>query len=115
MNADTLMCKRHEANYIQFGNRNQYSHLSKYEQTQSTNNSDNSVKRDLDDFIRSYDNMRTVHDNRVDHKFYKPIDVAPQKGKSNLKPLSSRIIVKQDQPQSETDLEKFINNSWIVN
>ena len=67
------------------------------------------VKRDLDEFIRSHGKLRTVHDNLFEHPSYKPIGVPPQKAKPNQNPISSGKTVKQDQPQSETDLEKSIN------
>ncbi|GJS29183.1 hypothetical protein Tco_0489803 [Tanacetum coccineum] len=88
-NDDTLMCERHEANYIQSeGNQNQNSHnLFSLESHHDPNDSkksltdlNNDVKNDLEDFKRCVRSMRIVH-----FKLYERDD------------------------QSKTDLEKTIN------
>nr|GEZ33896.1 hypothetical protein [Tanacetum cinerariifolium] len=111
MNDGTPMCERHEANYIQSGyyqNQNShdsYSHRPQYEQSQSNNDSEkslkelvNSVKNDLEDFKSYMPSKRTDYDHLHDENFCKPTGVLPnQKSKT----------VNQE-PQSETTHEKSI-------
>ncbi|GKD82540.1 hypothetical protein Tco_1349379 [Tanacetum coccineum] len=70
MNDDTLMCERHEANYIQFeGYQNRDSHNSFSRQSHHDPNDyeksltelKNDEKNNLEDFKRRIRSMRTVH------------------------------------------------------
>ncbi|GKF82446.1 hypothetical protein Tco_0244102, partial [Tanacetum coccineum] len=70
LNDDTLMCERHEANYIQSeGYQNQNSHDSYSRQSdydpndseKSLTELNNDVRNDLEDFKRCVRSMRTVH------------------------------------------------------
>ncbi|GJV64376.1 hypothetical protein Tco_1475204 [Tanacetum coccineum] len=70
LNNDTLMCERHEANYIQSeGNKNQnsqdsYSYQSHYDRNDSEKSLTklkNDLRNDLEDFKRCIHSMRTVH------------------------------------------------------
>ncbi|GKE10006.1 hypothetical protein Tco_1413557 [Tanacetum coccineum] len=75
MNDNTLMCERHEANYIQFkGNKDRDSHdLYSRQSHHDPNDSEksltelnNDVKNDLEDFKRCICSMRIVHDKLFD-------------------------------------------------
>ncbi|GKA69264.1 hypothetical protein Tco_0775328 [Tanacetum coccineum] len=70
MNDDTLMCERHEANYIQSeGNKDRNSHdLFSHQSLHDPNDSkksltelNNDVRNDLEDYKRRIRSMRTVH------------------------------------------------------
>ncbi|GJZ87580.1 hypothetical protein Tco_0659190 [Tanacetum coccineum] len=61
MNDDTLMCERHKANYIQ------------------SEELDNNVKNDLEDFKRCIRSMRTVHWKLFARDDGKTTDVLPKK------------------------------------
>ncbi|GJV01798.1 hypothetical protein Tco_1335367 [Tanacetum coccineum] len=60
-NDDTLMCERHEVNYIQSGELN------------------NDVRNDLEDFKRHIRSMRTVYWKLFDRDDGKTTDVLPKK------------------------------------
>ncbi|GJX01035.1 hypothetical protein Tco_0184948 [Tanacetum coccineum] len=74
LNDDTLMCERHEANYIQSeGNKDQNSHdLFSRKSHHDPNNSEkelkNDVKNDLKDFKRRIRSMRTDYDKLYDKR-----------------------------------------------
>ncbi|GJX60014.1 hypothetical protein Tco_0291404 [Tanacetum coccineum] len=74
-NDDTLMCERHEVNYIQFeGYQNQNSHDSYTHQShhdlndfeKSLTELNNDVRNDLEHFKRCIRSLRTVHDKLFD-------------------------------------------------
>ncbi|GKE10811.1 hypothetical protein Tco_1414362 [Tanacetum coccineum] len=79
-NDDTPMCEHHEANYIQSEELN------------------NDVKNDLEDFKRCVRSMRTVHDKLYDRDDGKTTGVLPNKVS---KPINQ-------EPQSKTDFEKLM-------
>ncbi|GJY32844.1 hypothetical protein Tco_0417313 [Tanacetum coccineum] len=69
MNDDTLMCERHEANYIQsegYQNQNSQSHHDPNDSEKSLTELNNDVKNDLKDFKSCVRSMRTVHDKLFD-------------------------------------------------
>ncbi|GJV63715.1 reverse transcriptase domain-containing protein [Tanacetum coccineum] len=70
LNDDTLMCERHEENYIQYeGNQERNSHDSDSHQSHHDRNDyeksltelNNDVRNDLEDFKRCIHTMRTIH------------------------------------------------------
>ncbi|GJS75950.1 reverse transcriptase domain-containing protein [Tanacetum coccineum] len=113
LNDDTLMCERHEANYIQSeGNKDRNSHDSfshqsfhdpnDYQKSLTELNVD--VRNDLKDFKRRIRSMRTVHWKLYDSDDRKTTGVLPNK---KSKPMNQ-------EPQSKTDFEKLMTTSWMV-
>ncbi|GKB16954.1 hypothetical protein Tco_0850877 [Tanacetum coccineum] len=107
LNDDTLMCERHEANYIQFeGYQNQNSHDSYSRQFDYDPNDseklltelNNDVRNDLKDFKRCVRSMRTVHWKLFARDDCKTTGVLPNK--------ESKTV--NQEPQSKTDFEKSI-------
>ncbi|GJY30676.1 ARID DNA-binding domain, high mobility group box domain protein, partial [Tanacetum coccineum] len=107
MNDDTLMCERHEVNYIQsegYQNRNShysYSHQSHHDHNdyeKSLTGLNNDVRNDLEDFKRFMCSMRTVH-----YKLYERDD---GKTTGDLPKKKSKTV--NQEPQSKTDFEKLI-------
>ncbi|GJZ52652.1 reverse transcriptase domain-containing protein [Tanacetum coccineum] len=107
LNYDTLMCERHEANYIQYEDyQNQNSHDSSSRQSlhdpndseKSLTELNNDVKNDLEDFKRRIRSMRTFHWKLYDSNNRKTTGVLPNK---KSKPINQ-------EPQSKTDFEKLM-------
>ncbi|GJY00170.1 hypothetical protein Tco_0357188 [Tanacetum coccineum] len=107
LNNDTLMCERHEANYIQSGDyQNQDSHNSFSRQSHHDRNDpeksltelNNDVKIDLENFKRRIRSKRTIHWKLFARDDGKTTGVLPNK--------ESKIV--NQEPQSKTDFEKSI-------
>ncbi|GJW22060.1 hypothetical protein Tco_0032682 [Tanacetum coccineum] len=107
MNDDTLMCERHEVNYIQsegYENRNShnsYSHQSHHDHNdyeKSLTELNNDVRNDLEDFKKFMRSMRTVH-----YKLYERDD---GKTTGDLPNKNSKTV--NQEPQSKTNFEKLI-------
>ncbi|GJQ97401.1 retrovirus-related pol polyprotein from transposon TNT 1-94 [Tanacetum coccineum] len=107
LNDDTLMCERHEANYIQSKDyQNQDSHNSYLHQTHHDSNDsekslielNNDVMNDLEDFKRCVNSMRTIHWKKISIDDGKTTGVLPNK--------ESKTV--NQKPQFKTDLEKSI-------
>ncbi|GJU38983.1 hypothetical protein Tco_1191940 [Tanacetum coccineum] len=104
MNDDTLMCERHEANYIQsegYENQNSFSHRSLHDPNDSEKSLtklNNDVRNDLEDFKRRIRSMRTVHWKLYDSDDRKTTGILPNK---KSKPINQG-------PQSKTDFEKLM-------
>ncbi|GKE65368.1 hypothetical protein Tco_1519529 [Tanacetum coccineum] len=118
MNDDTLMCERHEANYIQFeGYQNQnsqysYSHQSLHDSNDSEKSLtelNNDVRNDLEDFKRCVRSMRTVHWKLFARDDGKTTGVLSMK---KSKPINQ-------EPQFKSDFEKlmtsFLDNQRVTN
>ncbi|GKE34195.1 reverse transcriptase domain-containing protein [Tanacetum coccineum] len=107
LNADTPMCERHEANYIQYEdyqNRNSYDSFS-HQSLHDPNDSDksltelnNDVINDLENFKRRIRSMRIVHDKLFDRDDGKTTGILPKK--------KSKTV--NQEPQSKTDFEKLM-------
>ncbi|GJX02580.1 reverse transcriptase domain-containing protein [Tanacetum coccineum] len=91
LNDDTPMCEHHEANYIQSEELN------------------NDVKNDLEDFQRCVRSMRTVHDKLYDRDDGKTTGVLPKK--------KSKPINQEPQPQTnfEKSITKFLDGQRVSN
>ncbi|GJW81067.1 hypothetical protein Tco_0145042 [Tanacetum coccineum] len=107
LNDDTLMCERHEANYIQSedyqnqDSHNKFSRQSYYDPNDSKKSLTelkNNVINDLEDFKRRIRSMRTVHWKLYDSDDRKTTGVLPNK--------KSKTV--NQEPQAKTDLEKSI-------
>ncbi|GJZ69664.1 hypothetical protein Tco_0633214, partial [Tanacetum coccineum] len=107
MNDDTLMCERHEANYIQSeGYQNRDSHNSFSRQSHHDPNDpgksltelNNDVRNDLEDFKRCIHSMRTVHWKLYDSDDRKTTGILPNK--------ESKTV--NQEPHPKADLEKSI-------
>ncbi|GJT72479.1 hypothetical protein Tco_1031765 [Tanacetum coccineum] len=107
LNNDTLMCERHEANYIQsegYHNQNSYDSYS-YQTHHNPNDSkksltelNNDVRNDLEDFKRRIHNIRTVHWKLFDRDDGETTGVLPKK---KSKPVNQ-------EPQPQTDFERLM-------
>ncbi|GKA33622.1 hypothetical protein Tco_0720051 [Tanacetum coccineum] len=106
-NDDTLLCERHEANYIQSEEyQNQDSHDSYSHQTYHDRNDseksltklNNDVRNNLEDFKRCIHSMRTVHWKLFARDDGKTTGVLPKK---NSKPINQEL-------QSKTDFKKLM-------
>ncbi|GJW02328.1 reverse transcriptase domain-containing protein [Tanacetum coccineum] len=91
-NDDTLMCERHEVNYIQYeGYQNQNSHDSYFHQShhdlndpeKSLTELNRDVRNDLEDFKSCIHSMRTVYDKLFDRD---------NKSKTGLKKLITKFL-----------------------
>ncbi|GJZ52815.1 hypothetical protein Tco_0607700 [Tanacetum coccineum] len=107
MNDDTLMCERHEANYIQsedYQNKNSHDSSSRQslhdpnDSEKSLTELNNDVRNDLEDFKRCVCSMRTFHDKLFTRDDGKTTGVLPNK---KSKPINQ-------EPQSKTDFEKLM-------
>ncbi|GJX17047.1 hypothetical protein Tco_0217879 [Tanacetum coccineum] len=107
MNDDTLICKCHEANYIESecyqdrDSHDSYSHQSHYDHNdseKSLTDLNNDVKNDLEYFKRCIRSMRTVH--------YKLSAKDNGKTTGDLPNKKSKTV--NHEPQSKTNLEKSI-------
>ncbi|GJY00535.1 reverse transcriptase domain-containing protein [Tanacetum coccineum] len=106
-NDDTLMCERHEANYIQYkdyqnqDSHNSFSRQSHYDPNDSEKSLtelNNDVRNDLEDFKRRIRIMRTIHWKLYDRNNRKTTGVLPNK--------KSKTV--NQEPQAKTDLEKLM-------
>nr|GEX00293.1 ribosomal protein L7Ae/L30e/S12e/Gadd45 [Tanacetum cinerariifolium] len=115
---DTLMCKRHEADYIQSkGSKDKKYHDSHSHQTyhdpndpeKSLTKLNNDMKNDLKNFRRRIRSMRTVH--------WKLFAIDDGKTTGVLPSKESKTV--NQEPQSKTDLEKsitkFLNGQRVTN
>ncbi|GKB07169.1 reverse transcriptase domain-containing protein [Tanacetum coccineum] len=118
MNDDTLMCERHEANYIQFEDyQNQNSHDSSSRQSlydpndseKSLTELNNDVRKDLEDFKRCVRSMRTVHDKLYDRDDGKTTGVLPKK--------KSKTVNQEPQPKTnfEKSITKLLDGQRVTN
>ncbi|GKC67381.1 reverse transcriptase domain-containing protein [Tanacetum coccineum] len=107
LNDYTLMCERHEENFIQsegYQNQNShdsYSHQSHHDPSDSENSLtklNNDVRNDLEDFKRHIHSMRIVHWKLYDSDDRKTTRILPNK---KSKPINQ-------EPQSKTDFEKLM-------
>nr|GEU54384.1 hypothetical protein [Tanacetum cinerariifolium] len=95
MNDDTLMCERHEENYIESeGYLNQNSQDSYFYQShhdlvdseKSLTELNNDVRNDLEDFKRCVRRMRTIHDKLYDRDDERKIDEWSRSENVSLEP-----------------------------
>ncbi|GJW29656.1 hypothetical protein Tco_0046531 [Tanacetum coccineum] len=111
MNDNTLMCERHEANYIKSeGNKDRDSHdLYSRQSHHDPNDSEksltelkNDVKNDLEDFKRCIRSMRIVHDKLFDRN---------DQSKTDFKKLMTKFL--DDQRVSNMFVKNNVNNMII--
>nr|GEU62422.1 retrovirus-related Pol polyprotein from transposon TNT 1-94 [Tanacetum cinerariifolium] len=117
MNGDTLMCERHEANYIQSkGNKDQNYHDLHSHQTyhdpndpeKSLTELNNDMKNDLEHFKSCIRSMKIVHDKLFARDDSKTTCVDDSKTTCVLPNKKSKLI--NQEPQSKTNFEKLITN-----